>query len=96
MSTRGHQKRMLPRTGYPRRRALSACLICRERKRKCDNLRPTCSSCQQIGAPCEYTKQDSSSFDAASLRILDQLSLIKGLQHTYSGKLQHGAQYTHL
>ncbi|CRK12961.1 hypothetical protein BN1723_009871 [Verticillium longisporum] len=32
-----------------------------------------------IGAPCEYTKQDSSSFDAASLRILDQLSLIKGL-----------------
>ncbi|KAG7143703.1 hypothetical protein HYQ45_000120 [Verticillium longisporum] len=83
MNTRGHQKRILPRTGYPRRRALAACLICRERKRKCDNLRPTCSSCQQIGAPCEYTKQDSSSFDAASLRILDQLSLIEGLRFPY-------------
>lgn len=44
-----------------------------------DNLRPTCSSCQQIGTRCEYIKQDQSTFDAASLKILDQLSVIEGL-----------------
>lgn len=44
-----------------------------------DNLRPSCSSCQQIGIPCEYIKQDASTFDAASLRILSQLSVIEGL-----------------
>lgn len=27
-------RRVLPRTGYPRRRAVAACLTCREKKRK--------------------------------------------------------------
>jgi hypothetical protein len=44
-----------------------------------DNLRPSCSSCQQIGTPCEYTKQDASTFDGASLKILGQLSVIESL-----------------
>lgn len=104
-------RRILRKTGYPRRRAVAACSTCRERKRKwydfsklrslitlqirciqaswntglteistcSDNLRPACSSCQQIGVQCEYIKQDASSFDAASLTILDQLSVIEGL-----------------
>ena len=89
-------RRILPRTKYPRRRAVAACLTCRERKRKwyaidaitesvtdasprSDNLRPTCSSCQQIGNPCEYIQQDASSFDPASLKILDRLSVIENL-----------------
>ncbi|KNB02991.1 hypothetical protein FOXG_05605 [Fusarium oxysporum f. sp. lycopersici 4287] len=44
-----------------------------------DNLRPVCSSCERIGARCEYTRQDASSFDPASLQILEQLSVIEGL-----------------
>ncbi|KAL2840548.1 hypothetical protein BJY01DRAFT_17192 [Aspergillus pseudoustus] len=71
--------RILPRTRYPRRRAVAACLTCRERKRKCDNSRPTCSFCQRIGAQCEYSAHDASSFDPASLTILDRLSVIESL-----------------
>jgi hypothetical protein len=44
-----------------------------------DNLRPACSSCQQIGTPCEYIRQDASTLDAASLRIIDHLSVIERL-----------------
>ncbi|RSL61398.1 hypothetical protein CEP53_005091 [Fusarium sp. AF-6] len=77
MENRG--RRNIFKTGYPRQRAVAACLTCRERKRKCDNLRPICSSCERIGARCEYTKQDASSFDPASLQILQQLSVIEGL-----------------
>ncbi|RKK75592.1 hypothetical protein BFJ69_g7656 [Fusarium oxysporum] len=72
-------RRNILKTGYPRQRAVAACLTCRERKRKCDNLRPVCSSCERIGARCEYTRQDASSFDPASLQILEQLSVIEGL-----------------
>ncbi|KAI9147125.1 hypothetical protein HJFPF1_13157 [Paramyrothecium foliicola] len=53
--------------------------MCRERKRKCDNLRPTCSACSRVGARCDYGQQDASSFDAASLAILDRLALLEGL-----------------
>lgn len=69
----------LRKIGYPRRRALAACSTCRERKRKCDNQRPVCSACRQIGAQCHYGQNDASSFDAASLAILDQLSLLEGM-----------------
>ncbi|KAK7223013.1 hypothetical protein V2G26_011016 [Clonostachys chloroleuca] len=75
----GDVRRVLPRTGYPRRRAVAACLTCREKKRKCDNLRPSCSSCEQMGIPCEYTKLDASAFDPASLKIMEQLSIIETL-----------------
>jgi hypothetical protein len=44
-----------------------------------DNLRPACSSCQSFGIACEYIKQDASTLDPASLRILEQLSTIEGL-----------------
>ena len=44
-----------------------------------DNLRPACSSCQKIGIPCEYIKNDASSLDNASLAILDRLSVIESL-----------------
>jgi hypothetical protein len=39
---------------YPRKRALAACEICRKRKSKCDNLRPTCGLCHRLNAHCVY------------------------------------------
>ncbi|VUC29742.1 unnamed protein product [Clonostachys rosea] len=72
-------RRVRPRTGFPRRRAVAACLTCREKKQKCNNERPSCSTCEEMGIPCQYTKLDASSFDPASLRILEQLTVIEAL-----------------
>ena len=33
---------------------MSACLVCRGRKTKCDNQRPQCGFCKQTGAECVY------------------------------------------
>ena len=37
---------------YPRRRAVRACQVCRARRTKCDNKKPSCSFCEKIGAKC--------------------------------------------
>lgn len=76
----GQPPRKLPRTRYPRQRAVTACRVCRERKKKCDNQRPVCASCRTLGADCQYgTAQDEASYDAASLAILGRLSTIEQL-----------------
>lgn len=58
---------------YPRKRATTACQVCRARKTKCDNNRPSCSYCVSVGATCVQPATDLSSFDPASLKILDRL-----------------------
>ncbi len=49
---------------YPRKRALTACGLCRTKKTKCDNVRPTCGSCASIGAICSFddAQKDHSSY----------------------------------
>ncbi|KAH8663784.1 hypothetical protein BGZ61DRAFT_141989 [Ilyonectria robusta] len=42
-----------------------------------DHARPACSFCRPIGAQCRYDARDASSFDRASLKILDRLSVIE-------------------
>jgi hypothetical protein len=49
---------------YPRKRAVRACQLCRTRKTKCNNIRPTCGSCNQMGAPCLY--EDAIDMDHSS------------------------------
>jgi len=67
------QKRSNPRSGdvgtklssakdYPRRRALQACQVCRARKTKCDNERPTCGSCEALGVECSYNDAPASKY----------------------------------
>lgn len=41
---------------YKRRRAVSACLACRTRKTKCDNVRPVCGFCSRNTAECSYSE----------------------------------------
>ncbi|KAI1609036.1 hypothetical protein EDD37DRAFT_136498 [Exophiala viscosa] len=67
------------KSSYPRKRAIQACQKCRVRRTKCNNERPACSSCLSIGAECTYTEGDHSTFDSASLAILDKLNTIEEL-----------------
>ncbi len=64
---------------YPRKRANTACQVCRARKTKCDNLKPSCSYCLSVGARCIQSPVDLSSFDPASLKILDRLDDLERL-----------------
>jgi hypothetical protein len=76
----GHSRSTM---SYPRRRATTACTLCRARKTKCNNARPQCSLCAEIGANCVYEdRSDLSSFDPASLAILDRVNeVIKRLDN---------------
>lgn len=71
---------------YPRKRSLKACQVCRGRKTKCDNVRPTCSFCSSVGIACTYDDdndtlgQDHSTFDPASLEILRKLAQVAQTQ----------------
>lgn len=39
---------------YPRKRAITACRLCRSRKVKCNNARPVCGNCEASKATCVY------------------------------------------
>ncbi|OAA32334.1 C6 zinc finger domain protein [Moelleriella libera RCEF 2490] len=67
---------------YPRKRANTACQVCRARKTKCDNKKPSCSYCLSVGATCIQSAVDLSSFDPASLKILDRLDELERLLRT--------------
>lgn len=67
---------------YPRKRANTACQVCRARKTKCDNKKPSCSYCMSVGATCIQSPVDLSSFDPASLKILDRLDDLERLLRT--------------
>nr|QWQ79350.1 Zn 2Cys6 transcription factor [Sanghuangporus sanghuang] len=44
-------------TRAPRTKIEVACNFCRQRKMKCDGLRPTCKNCQRKGHQCEYIEE---------------------------------------
>src|SRR5690242_13646346 len=75
------QKRPAPRgsASYPRKRAVTACQVCRARRTKCDNAKPACSFCVKVGANCIQAPVDLSSFDPASLQILSRLEDLEQL-----------------
>ncbi|KAH6706409.1 hypothetical protein BKA61DRAFT_739337 [Leptodontidium sp. MPI-SDFR-AT-0119] len=64
---------------YPRKRAVQACRTCRRRRTKCDNEQPACTSCINLDIPCIYEEKDKSTFDAASLAILQRLDGLEDL-----------------
>jgi hypothetical protein len=77
LNTPGSQakRRPAPRgtAAYPRKRANTACQVCRARRTKCDNKKPSCSFCERVGAKCISSPTDLSAFDPASLKILERL-----------------------
>ena len=69
---------------YPRKRAVKACQVCRARRTKCDNAKPSCSFCLKVGATCIQSPVDLSSFDPASLKILERLDDLEELLRSVS------------
>ncbi|KAJ8117778.1 hypothetical protein OPT61_g1106 [Boeremia exigua] len=83
------QKRPAARgsASYPRKRAVTACQVCRARRTKCDNAKPACSFCVKVGANCIQAPADLSSFDPASLQILQRLDDLEQLVRDVGGNV---------
>ncbi|KAL2820340.1 hypothetical protein BJX63DRAFT_380517 [Aspergillus granulosus] len=60
-------------SAYARKRAVTACQVCRARRTKCDQKKPRCSFCEKTGAECISDPAGLSSFDPASIAILERL-----------------------
>ncbi|KPM42150.1 hypothetical protein AK830_g4438 [Neonectria ditissima] len=56
---------------FQRKRATTACQLCRTRKTKCDNQRPSCSKCRELGGSCVYHDQAN-----PASQILDRLDYL--------------------
>lgn len=82
------RKRTAPRgtASYPRKRAVTACQVCRARRTKCDSKKPSCSFCTKIGAKCITAAVDFSTFDPASLEIIERLDRLESLLTTQPSK----------
>ncbi|KAL2846692.1 hypothetical protein BJY01DRAFT_247122 [Aspergillus pseudoustus] len=81
-SRKRHRAPPTDRPSYPRKRAVQACHICRQKRIKCDNEHPTCGSCMRLGVQCIYRENDKSTFDPASITILQRLDTLEGLLRT--------------
>lgn len=80
-SSQAQTPQTLRGAGLPRKRSLTACDTCRQKKSKCDNVRPRCGACVRAGnMHCRYRADmpgsDYSQFDPASLTILSKLDTI--------------------
>ena len=62
---------------YRRKRAVTACQVCRARRTKCDQKKPTCSFCESIGAECNSDPGSLSAFDPASIAIIERLDILQ-------------------
>lgn len=69
---------------YPRKRAVTACQVCRARRTKCDQKKPTCSFCASIGAECNSDPGSLSAFDPASIEIIERLDSLQRKLDSFS------------
>ncbi|ODQ78200.1 hypothetical protein BABINDRAFT_162869 [Babjeviella inositovora NRRL Y-12698] len=54
--------------GTHKRRSKSGCVTCKIRKKKCDELRPTCGDCQRLGKACVWVGKDMSESEIQDLK----------------------------
>lgn len=57
---------------YTRRKALTACNVCRARKTRCDNVLPKCGFCRSVDGECSYTQPSRSQWVLGSWRGSEQ------------------------
>ncbi|KAL2818520.1 fungal-specific transcription factor domain-containing protein [Aspergillus cavernicola] len=58
-----------PRPVLPRKRTRTGCLNCSRRRRKCDEIKPTCTGCKRRGDPCQWRLLGS--FRDANITVLE-------------------------
>ncbi|OJD15682.1 hypothetical protein AJ78_04100 [Emergomyces pasteurianus Ep9510] len=46
--------RLAPRLRRAHRKSRNGCLICKQRRVKCDEIKPSCTRCHRHGVPCRY------------------------------------------
>ncbi|KFZ24638.1 hypothetical protein V502_00887 [Pseudogymnoascus sp. VKM F-4520 (FW-2644)] len=82
---------------YPRKRAVTACQVCRARRTKCDQKKPSCSFCASIGAECNSDPGSLSTFDPASIAIIERLDSLQRKLDSFSPVLPLDAavQFNH-
>lgn len=76
-----YKKKPKVKQNVSRRRALTACITCRTKKVRCDNVRPRCGACIKNDiAVCEYVNEDQikdiTNYDSISYDILLKLDTI--------------------
>ncbi|KEY73499.1 hypothetical protein S7711_03667, partial [Stachybotrys chartarum IBT 7711] len=75
----------MPRNSHPATR--NACLLCQQRKRKCDGRDP-CANCTRLGRECSYTQRRGRGLGKSKARIA---SLEQRLAALESASSTHGA-----
>ncbi|PWN53515.1 hypothetical protein IE53DRAFT_359947 [Violaceomyces palustris] len=91
-------------TKITRHRKITSCLQCRERKQKCDRVKPVCGNCldNDRGEPCHYVDEetDRNAVNGSLLGDSGALSSPAGLKRKFldtgggpyvSGRRRHGA-----
>ncbi|RDL36805.1 uncharacterized protein BP5553_06157 [Venustampulla echinocandica] len=73
----GELRSIRPAAIYDRKRASTACSVCRARKTKCDSERPVCGFCRASGGNCRYPEPDASKLDQGSLEILTRINQLE-------------------
>jgi len=80
-----------PKPAVPRRRqgVAAACESCRERKVKCDGIRPQCSSCTRSKRVCQYTTKPSETRSSALKRLkIDTEQQLRDVLRSHTTHLQ--------
>ncbi|CAG8950477.1 hypothetical protein HYFRA_00006973 [Hymenoscyphus fraxineus] len=57
--------------------ATQACETCRQRKQKCDEQRPKCSSCVRMKLECRYREPQPTKKDKTMVEILERLKILE-------------------
>lgn len=83
------------------RRSRNGCLTCRKRKKRCDEKKPTCDTCERLRLPCRYPSASESRGNHKFISNMEKVHSIpedmktgNGVSTPYSGFLQpsHGVQ----
>ncbi|ODV97540.1 hypothetical protein PACTADRAFT_30989 [Pachysolen tannophilus NRRL Y-2460] len=53
----------------PRKRSKNGCLTCKIRKKRCDEIRPTCGDCTRLKKPCEWLDPNMPEDEARQLKL---------------------------
>nr|POE79506.1 nitrogen assimilation transcription factor nit-4 [Quercus suber] len=69
-----------------------ACQVCRQRKTKCDALRPSCTACRRQSVTCRYESQDGETHSQASKRKYFELRQSNEVYDALFHKLATGTE----